>query len=362
MPKLITKLTPEQKARLPEFGSKWIEIGLSTKPADRPRAEAAIGGLYRLAKLQEPRVIWLPCPISAALSAVCYAKIIQRRLIPGTERQRGAAVDSAVRSAVYSAVDSAVYSAVGSAVGSAVDSAVRRAVDSAVYGAVDSAVDSAVYSAVDSAVYSAGLAFFGGSIWNAGYCSWADYFNEVCGVAIDRNFLEMTEGCGFYWTLDGICFASERPSEIHLDDEGRLHCETGMSIKYAGTGWGLFQWHGTQVPGEWILDRAKLTPKVALKQENIEQRRAACEILGWSNILTELKAKTIDRDNDPEIGELVQVKLPDLREPAKFLRVRCGTGREFAIGIPPHINKALDAQAWIAGLDPSEFQRPEIRA
>jgi hypothetical protein len=223
-------------------------------------------------------------------------------------------------------------------------------------------VRSAVASAVDSAVGSAGRSYFGGSIWNAGYSAWADYFNEVCGIAIDRNFLEITQTCGFYWTLDGVCFASERPSEINLDAEGRLHSETGMSIKYAGTGWGLFYWHGTQVPGEWIVNRASLTPSVALKQQNVEQRRSACEILGWANILRELKAKTIDHDNDPEIGDLVEVKLPDLREKAKFLRVRCGTGREFAIGIPPHIKKALDAQAWIIGLEPSQFQPPEFRA
>lgn len=110
------------------------------------------------------------------------------------------------------------------------------------------------------------------------------------------------------------------------------------------------------------MDRASLTPAIALKQENVEQRRAACEILGWANILRDLKAETIDADNDPEIGELVEVKLPDLANKAKFLRVRCGTGREFAIGIPPHINKALDAQAWIVGLEPKDFIRPEVRA
>jgi hypothetical protein len=100
-----------------------------------------------------------------------------------------------------------------------------------------------------------------------------------------------------------------------------------------------------------------------LKQKNVEQRRVACEILGWANILRNLdEAKTIDADNDPQIGELVEVKLPDLPNKAKFLRVRCGTGREFAIGIPPHINKALDAQAWIVGLEPKDFTRPEIRA
>ena len=421
--KKITKLTSDQEARFPEFIRKWIDIGLSTQPADRPRAEKAIVGLYRLAKLEKPMVIWLPCPISAALSAACYEKTIQHRIVDrpdgasvysavrsavrsavggavssavgGAVRSAvGGAVRSAVRSAVYSAVDSAVYSAVDSAVysavgsavdsavysavdssvGSAVDSAVRSAVDSAVYSAVGSAVDSAVYSAVDSsvgsavdssvgsAVRSAGRSFFGGSLYNSGYCSWADYFSEICAIAIDRNFLEITESCGLYWTLDGICFASERPSAINLDNEGRLHSETGMSIRYAGTGWGMYHWHGTQIPAEWIINRTKLTPAIALMQKNIEQRRAACEILGWVNILRALDAKTLDKDRDPQIGELVEVKLPDIGGMAKFLRVQCGTGREFAIGIPPHINKAIDAQAWIVGLDPKDFFLPEIRA
>lgn len=80
-PKMITSLTAEQKARFPEFVQKWIAIGLSTKPADRQRAEKAIAGLYRLANLKEPRVIWLPCPISAALSAIVYAQITAHRRI-----------------------------------------------------------------------------------------------------------------------------------------------------------------------------------------------------------------------------------------------------------------------------------------
>ena len=320
MGKKITKLTADQEARFPEFVRKWIDIGLSTAPADRPRAEAAIAGLYRLAKLKEPRVIWLPCPMSAMISAACYAAIIQHRLLDEKPKK-------------------------------------NDAVDDAVNGAVNGAVRQAVGAAVGGAA----RAYFGGSIWNAGYSAWADYFNEVCGIAIDRNFLDMTENCGFYWTLDGICFASERPAEIHLDQEGRLHCETGMSIRYAGTGWGLFHWHGTKVPADWIIDRDNLKPAHVLKTENLEQRRAGCEMLGWSRILAGLNARTIDRDGDPEIGELVEVNLPDLAQPAKFLRVRCGTGREFAIGIPPHITKALDAQAWCIGLEPNQFMRPEIR-
>jgi hypothetical protein len=171
----------------------------------------------------------------------------------------------------------------------------------------------------------------------------------------------LVKSCGWVWWHENVLAISDRPEFIRRDDQNRLHCENGPAIRYRD-GWSLYSWHGTTIPENWIEDRKSLTPVIALKEANIERRRAACEILGWSNILAALNAKTIDRDGDPEIGELVQVSLPDLSTPAKFLRVRCGTGREFAIGIPPHINKALDAQAWMIGLEPKDFTRPECRS
>jgi hypothetical protein len=123
----------------------------------------------------------------------------------------------------------------------------------------------------------------------------------------------------------------------------------------------LYSWHGVSIPGEWIADRKSLTAKTALTWENIEQRRAAAEILGWVHILNELDATVIDADPDPEIGTLLEVELPDIgRE--RFLKVQCGTSRLFALPMPPHVNTALEAQSWSFGYDDvSEFFPPEIR-
>ena len=93
---------------------------------------------------------------------------------------------------------------------------------------------------------------------------------------------------------------------------------------------------------------------------NIEQRRAACEILGWAKILKELDAKIINEDGDPEIGTLVEVNLPDLGK-ERFLRVLCGTKREFAIPVPPDMKTAVAAQAWTWGLELEDFIVPEVR-
>jgi len=156
-----------------------------------------------------------------------------------------------------------------------------------------------------------------------------------------------------------FCIVSDFPEYIKVDAENRPHCETGPSHRWRD-GWSLYHWHGVKVPGQWIEDKASLTPAIALGCENIEQRRAACEIIGWNRILRELNAKTIDKDVDPQIGELVEVTLEGTKE--RFLRVLCGTGREFALPVPTTTKTALEGNAWTYGVEnPMEFIKPEIR-
>ena len=47
----IEKLTPKQEAALKEYRERGLAFGLRTKPLDRARAEAAVAGLYKAAKL-----------------------------------------------------------------------------------------------------------------------------------------------------------------------------------------------------------------------------------------------------------------------------------------------------------------------
>ena len=170
---------------------------------------------------------------------------------------------------------------------------------------------------------------------------------------------ELVKTCGWTWWHENVLAISDRPEFIRRDTEGRLHCEDGPSMRYRD-GWSLYNWHGVAVDGDWIEDRSALTPKIALEQKNIEKRRAACEMLGWHNILRELGGHTINRDDDPEIGELVEVSLPD-NGPQKFLRVLCATKREFAIPVPLEMKTALQANAWTYGIDEFKSFNPEVR-
>jgi len=164
-------------------------------------------------------------------------------------------------------------------------------------------------------------------------------------------------GCWFLFWTDDILYWVAKP-RVHVDGQRRLHKEDGPAVESDAED--LYFWRGVLIPQEWIEDRAALTAATALTCGNIEQRRAACEIVGWHNILNELKATTIDRHADPQVGTLVEVNIPDVgRE--RFLRVQCGTMREFALPVPPKMKTAIEAQAWTWGLDPKEFAKPEVR-
>ncbi len=178
-----------------------------------------------------------------------------------------------------------------------------------------------------------------------------DQYGHWEAAAINGSFRMMHEE---------FCIVSDFPEFIRVDQQNRPHCGTGPSHRWRD-GWSLYHWHGVKVPAEWIEDPSSLTAQIALTWRNIEQRRCACEILGWATILRALDARLIDRDADPEIGELVEVNLPGSGK-EKFLRLRCGTGRQFALPVPPTMETALQANAWTYGFDDyTAWLKPEVR-
>ena len=294
--KMINSLTQEQIDSFPAYVEKWLTIGLSTEPLDFERAKAAVIKCYEIAELPPPKYFYrFESPYSAAMAAT---------LLKSTGAQ------------VWDQVWAQVWDQVGAQV----------------YGAHDSE-------------------------WLAFY----DFMLSELKIKECKKLnglMELARYCGWWAPYENAVILQDRPSKIKFDDQKRLHSEDGPSIEYRD-GFSVYSWHGTRIPEAWIKSPNELTPEIALTHENVEQRRAACEILGWETILNKLNAITIDRDEDPLVGELVEVDIPEIgRE--KFLRVTCGTGRKFALPVPPEMKTALQSNAWTYGLDGCEYN-PEIR-
>ena len=307
--KKLEKLTDAQLARLPQIRDEWLAIGLSTEPLNFEAAKSAVVKIYAAAGLEPPKWFFrFQSPIAAAIAAAMLKTGDQVR--DQVRDQVGAQVWDQVRDQVWDQVGAQVY------------------------GAHD-------------------------ANWLGFYSAFAEF--GITDAARLEPLGELAKHCGWWAPYEGMVILQDRPSVLRFDDQKRLHCEDGPAIRYPDGLVEVFAWHGTRIPREWIEDKKSLTGKIALSIENVEQRRAACEIIGWANILEQLKAKTIDKHENPEIGELIEVNLPDSGK-ERFLCVMCATKRRFAIPVPPNMKTALQASAWTYCMeDALNDYLPEVR-
>lgn len=203
----------------------------------------------------------------------------------------------------------------------------------------------------------------GGNLWG-GWCSYLSFFREIVNYPLSdlhEKYIHYERACihgGPRYVHRNFWVVSDFPTRLCLNEEGQLHSANGPAMAWRD-GFKLYYWRGIKVPGEWIESPSTIDPMVAINHPNAEQRRCAAEIIGWARIIEMLGASTVNKDEDPMIGELLEVSIENTRE--KFLKVVCGTGRTFAIPVPPEMTTALQAQAWIHQLDESVMRNLEAR-
>jgi hypothetical protein len=399
--KRIDRLTPEQQARFGEWTKKWVDIGLSTEPADFDTATEAALKAYKLCNLDKPMVVLrMSSPYAATIGGALAWSMLRDMKVKKVGAQVWAQVGDQVRDQVGDQVRAQVRDQVGDQVGDQVwaqvwdqvgdqvraqvrdqvgdqvrdqvGDQVRAQVGAQVRAQVWDQVGAQVGAQVGDQVWASSFAAakdgynnYGiNNLWWSDFAAWVTYFRDVCGWENEvLEKFEITErlvkSCGWTWWHQNVLAISDRPSLINRDVNGRLHCENGPSIAYRD-GWSLYHWHGVSIPKEWVTG-SKPGAKDALTWANIEQRRAACEIVGWANVLAQLNARSIDLDNDPAVGELLEADIPDSGK-ERFLKVRCGTGREFVLPVPREIETALQGNLWTYGIDANDRSFiPEIR-
>jgi hypothetical protein len=344
------RLTPTERARIPEFIEKWIAIGLSSTPVDHLQAERALCQLYVSAGLAGPQIVWVPCPMTAMLSAIVYTTIrakgqekkarddttlaaitdrITHSALTATAAQsaqrpmhllveRAVAAGLRGTSRIWSGFDPAL--AINNTRRAALDRVLNRSVDDAVYQTLHSrlmmpiragvgilsellepALNVVGYRVPRAKIRQAGLAYAGAPFW-APYAGLRDYAHQILGIPLERSFLATVANCGLYWMLDGVCFAAERPSHLNRDEGGHLHCEVGPGVAYP-SGWSWWHWHGLRVPHSVIEEPERITVEAiervqspALRRVMIECYRHGHEICGVAAYLRDAGARRLHQD------------------------------------------------------------------
>ena len=195
-----------------------------------------------------------------------------------------------------------------------------------------------------------------------------DIFLNIIGVTPRTNFYSLYsfkqryisaahlfELCSGALLFENNASLMINPTHVEVDNDNRLHCEDGYALEFKD-GYKAAFWHGQEIPVKWIENKPSAAEVLAWK--NMDQRSAGCELIGWNNILDELKAKVIDDSGNPTWGVLIEVKLPVTKTRStleRFLKVKCGTDRVFALPVPPDTKTVDDAQSILHGGLPVEI-------
>ena len=360
---------PEHKEKLAEFRDKWIGIVLRVEPQnenDRETCRIAMRGLYAAANLEVPeptREIFVSSPLVGAVASAIAAGVwwLKENQQKHKELFGRSLSEKEIEMAIAPTCVIAICNAFGYKIPMPIKStaATRAATRDATWAAT---IVNPIVNFLLGCIKSWQNMYDGGNQWG-GYCSCESFFRDVAKLNIDftkyNHYEKAAEHGGPRFVHKKFWIICDFPERICKDEQNRPHSATGPSISWRD-GFAAYYWRGTAIPKEWILSPKTIDPQLALNHPNIEQRRCVAEILGWDKVLLQLNAVVIDKDEDPMIGELVEVDLPDIGK-ERFLRVVCGTGRKFAIPVPPDMTSAVLAQAWIHGVDVKTIMGIEIR-
>ncbi|MGW4519942.1 DUF6745 domain-containing protein [Amycolatopsis sp. NPDC004378] len=357
-------------SRALEIANSWLSHALSTEPADRPAAEAAISRLYELAGAAPPTFSWVASPAAAvevtpagqALSAAgdpplearlaTRVRALRERLDQRTGgwRDRYRLPDRPPPDPLSVPLRALLNNGLGAVL--------QRSIRDSVAGALRGGLTTR-----------AGLHWGGQheAHWVARY----DLHRRVDDVRFDpaddgelELWATLARSCGWWWPRSEVCVVAERPLVLRTeradDDYGgiRLHHDSGPAVAFPD-GWTVHAWHGTRVPS-WVISDP--TADRIVNERNVEVRRCALEHVGWPAFVEQAGLRLLGRAGDPG-NPGFELRLYDgtARHPARLLLVvngsveRDGTRRHYGLRVPADIDHPLDAAGWTYGLSGAQY-------
>ena len=364
--KRITKITDEQKAKLPELVERWV--GYASEQSDYIDIKNAVHEIYRLMGKPAPTVLISDSPYSAI-----YTTAALRLIKEGGSTLRStlsSTLGSTLRSTLYSTLRSTLDSTLRSTLSSTLDSTLRSTLGSTLRSTLDNTNDQEFKSALSWAYQGSYIVTWWG-VW-AGYYEYA----KDIGVSFDEDklnaFINFTRHIPHICVADGIAIVSMKPTKIHWQEtevqpisginhmpKNRiLHADGELAVEF-GDGWGIYVFNGVVLPEKIGKVRSKnWDPEWILEEKNQEIKRLLLETIPKEKVSEVLQLKVLDTFKTLySTYELVEAKNNPYPSPYKAIRMSCPTtNKPYLIRVHPEVLTAENAiVALNKGIHPDTF-------
>jgi hypothetical protein len=168
--------------------------------------------------------------------------------------------------------------------------------------------------------------------------------------------MEHAKCAGWYQPYENVCWMSERPTVLELDDMGQLHCENGPAVAYSDT-YEIYAIHGVRIPS-WIINNSERINARSIEEEsNIEIRRIMIERMGHGAYMQETGAEVVDVDYVSIGGGLEGSIMRALLKDKNGLQYLCAhdgsTDRVYYMSVDPNVKTCSDAHESVSGFKDS---------
>lgn len=349
-------LTPEHLAHIADVRDQFLAAALSTERVDRTAAEAAARAACTAAGLSVPEAnIWADSPAGGITAAQPLPSLSIRQALQGP-------LMGGLRSSLMARMAAQIGARPSVRLCTQVGEQLQDQLGAPLWGQIGRPLRDRLNEE------------FGDQHeifqhpWQDTY--WLATYTAALSIAgLDDARLtalaEATRTLG-WWCYDGRRLVlTDRPTAIRLDNQGRLHCETGPALIYAD-GYSLYSWHGLRVPADLVEGPGWDVARI-LREPNAEVRRAAIERMGWDQFIPAVGLIQVGRSRRDPGNPGHEISLWDVPEEiygGGAVRIllctngspdRDGTRRQFGLTVPARFRTPLGAAAWTYGCTTGEY-------
>ena len=347
----ITKITPEQEAKIPEYIEKWVR--LASQPLNREKTVKVTKELFG-----EDKTVIVAESIQNAIDII-------RFIVGGKKVEYSSQLYNQLDNQLYNQLGSQLYNQLDNQLYNQLDNQLGSQLGSQLYNQLYNQLGSQLGSQLDNKI---NWARYTTQYW----LSWIGYYDyaKFIGVKFDTKKMQRMEeilmAIPSIITLGDILLVIENP--VCRWEDSRLHSDQRPAIEWKDET-GIYLLDGVKFEKElWEKVVSKKMTFGEIMAIDISDQRTVALKYNPEAIIKE-NAKLVHKDN--RNNELYLIEGNKLNEELEFpkiwfLRMTCPTGRVFVEGVPPEeAEKNPDAgamQALLCGLSVSEYASMKLES